>query len=137
MARFPHGPALTLNFSKPGEHHIDIDLVPSLYTHDIKVSAEVWRRPFFSTSRGKNVAIQLKTTPILLVPKKENAWLVSYEKLTKEMINKFDSAGTCRKMCHKILKYDFLKWKSEQKFEGISTYPLKVQLVHINQTYFE
>ena len=70
----------------------------------------------------------LKEVRILLVPKKENCWLISYEKIMKKLFNSIDGEGTCRKICHMILKYDILKWKSQDKdsFKGMSTNPIKV-----------
>ncbi|XP_066933495.1 cyclic GMP-AMP synthase-like [Clytia hemisphaerica] len=128
----PHGPAITLTYHKPGEHHIDIDLSPSLFTNDIKVPVKVWKREFFKTN--PKVTDMLKDVPILLVPKKENCWLISYEKIMKELFNRIDGEGTCRKICHMILKYDILKWKSQDKegFEGMSTNPIKHHLLWFN-----
>ena len=122
----PHGPALTLKYNKPGEHHIDIDLSPCLHDKSIKVNPEVWERPFIKTERGKKLVDPLKETPTLLVPKSENAWLVSHEKVMKETFNKMDTEGTARKECHRILKYDIMKWSSQKPFPGMSTCQLKV-----------
>ena len=124
----PHGPALTLTWQKIGTHHISIDLVPALFTRSIKIDSFVWRRSFFTKNlRGCELAEKLSQDEILLVPKKQNEWLVSYEHTAKKMLKGLDSEKTCRKMCHRILKYDVLKWKSEAySYPGLSTYPLKV-----------
>ena len=124
-----HGPALTLTYQKSGDHHISMDLVPVLFKNytKVRINRSVWDRPFFvKNQRGQNLADMLQEEKILLVPKKPNAWLISYEHAAKKMLNGLDSSSTCRKMCHRILKYDLLKWNSKEAFEGMSTYPLKV-----------
>ena len=101
--------------------------MPVLFTKSIKINHNVWRRPFFTqNSRGMKLADTLRGDDILLIPKKQNAWFVSYEHAAKKMLRKLDSERTCRKMCHRILKYDLLKWCSVEAFPGLSTYPLKV-----------
>ena len=120
-----------MTYHKPGEHHIDVDLSPSLYTKDIKVYKKVWERDFLKTNPRANegstkLVDELKEVPVLLVSKKEDCWLVSYEKIMKTMVNSIDGPGTCRKECHKTLKGDILKWKSKEPFEGMSTNPIKV-----------
>ena len=124
----PHGPALTLTWQKTGSPHISIDLVPALFTQSIQIDSSVWRRAFFATNtRGRELSEKLRQDEILLVAKKQNEWLVSYEHTAKKMLKGLDSQTTCRKMCHRILKYDVLKWKSEAySYPGLSTYPLKV-----------
>ncbi|XP_066933138.1 uncharacterized protein [Clytia hemisphaerica] len=126
IQRNPHGPAITLTYHKPGDHHIDIDLSPSLFTNDIKVDEGVWGRSFFKDNpRGVDLVDKLKEVPVLLVPKKEDCWLISHEKIMKKMFNSVDGPGTCRKECHKTLKADVLNWKSKEQFEGMSTNPIK------------
>ena len=104
-----------------------MDLVPALFTNQVRIDESVWSREFFTKNpRGRDLAAMLRKEEILLVPKKPNAWLISYEHAAKKMLRGLDSGSTCRKMCHRILKHDLLKWSSERSFPGMSTYPLKV-----------
>ena len=121
-----------MTLKTPRVHDISIDLVPVLFTKSLEIDRSIWSRPFFATNpRGIKLAEKLRQDEIMLVPKRQNEWLVSYEHTAKKMLKGLDSEFTCRKMCHRILKYDVLKWKSEASYPGLSTMLLKVR--HFSQ----
>ena len=132
----PRGPAVGITIStKKGE--IDIDLSPSVDVTDIKLKG--WPNAgstVFDSEKGKEIKQQVGKAQIHLVPKKDLFWRISYSKKMKALINSMDRIGECRKRCHKMLKYDFQIWKTEEKcrFEGISTYLFYVSIL---ETMFE
>lgn len=121
-----NGPAVTLNISNPRSHDISVDISPSLQTDRITLQRFRWKRPLTSTVLTKDVVDEIEGVKLHVVPKGNTLWTVSVSRAERVLMSRIDHDKGCRKMCHKLLKFDVRLWIREHKLKGISTILLKV-----------
>ena len=135
----PHGPAVTIRIQpkhlqngagSPLKHdiYVDfsaiIDVPPSM----IPVTSFGWPREKTFKVMTQQKIEQVKAAGLLLVPKNNDFWFISFSKPGKLLLRCIDSWNECRRRCHKILKRDYMSWNSEEAFPGVSTYMFKVNI---------
>ena len=128
MKCVPTGPAITMFITHSNvDHEISIDLSASIET-DIPVGIYGWPRPETGKVLSPEQIKKIEAAGVILVPKHERFWYLSFSKAVTSLMQFIDGADECRRKCHKILKRDFMTWQSQSKsgLKGISTYLFKV-----------
>ena len=140
MSKVPHGPAITIRIHTSSEKHapskckdivdhdifVDFAVCVKADKHQLGVHKYGWPRLQTKKCLSSMQIERVLDAEIYYVPKKALFWYVSFSDAAKVLLRCIDSADTCRRKCHKILKADFLRWRSEESFPGISTFIFKV-----------
>ncbi|XP_066936331.1 uncharacterized protein [Clytia hemisphaerica] len=138
---YPNGPAITMFIKHiPGiDHEISIDLSASIKTN-IPVNIYGWPREETEDVLSDLQIAKIEEAGIILVPKHQRFWYISFSKAITSLMQFIDGANECRRTCHKVLKRDFKTWQSEPYaggLKGISTYLFKHHLFWINEEKFD
>ena len=126
-----HGPAITMTILPDGEnleHEISIDIAVCIKVNSNQIPQLKWPRQASINVLGSDVIQRVVDSGVILVPKKDLFWLISYSKYAKMLMKIIDAFDECRRKCYKILKRDFMSWQSESEtgLKGISSYIFKV-----------
>ena len=125
LSPFAHGPAITFTIHRPEQYDISVDVSPTI---EFNIETNTWPRTATRRCLEPGLVEQVKKTGTHLVPKDDQFWNISFSTAEKILMLGIDREGECRRMCHKILKFDVHTWEArrKQKFQGISTHTFKV-----------
>lgn len=151
LSRDAHGPAITVTIKDADVgHYISVDISATIDKCPVPVSEYCWPRPATKETIDPKKINNVLAAGTHLVPKGDEFWYSSFSKAEKEMLQQIDSGNECRRACHKLIKKDFEKMKSESShgYPGISTHVFRVRQlfnklenhimeIYIDQAYFE
>ena len=132
-----HGPAITLTILPDGKnlkHEINIDIAVCIKVNLNLIPGLQCRWPREKTKKvlGSEIINKVVDSGVILVPKKDLFWYISYSRYAKMLMNIIDAFDECRRKCYKILKTDFITWQLESVtgLRDISSYIFKVITIY-------
>ena len=104
MHSWRHGPALTFSLEVRGHHPISVDFAPILKMPRIPLPSNVtWPHPGTQWPSDEKKQ-KLERMGVNFVAKKDMYWLISFGDMERELIEKIDEDGGCRKRVQRIMK---------------------------------
>jgi len=112
------------------KHEISIDIATCININLNEIPGLKYRWPRKASTKvlGPDVISEVVASGVILVPKKDLFWYISFSRYAKKLMNIIDDVGECRRQCYQLLKRDFITWQSKANtgLKGISSFIFKV-----------
>ncbi|XP_053385287.1 protein mab-21-like 3 [Mercenaria mercenaria] len=115
LKRGARGPAVTLTIKLGGRPKISVDITLKLtLSHrTLKIKNFPWPRDDTRNWLTKEKINKVTCKRIILVPKGDKYWKISFANCENEILKDIDTDNTCRKRCLRKMKKKFMLWKTK------------------------